>query len=202
MRFEDRNLAPLDRAAMRPLRRQLQIVFQDPYGSLSPRMTAGEIVTEGLLVHEPAISRRERDRRAAQAFAEVRLDPGRAQPLPARVLGRPAPAHRDRAGDDPAPAARRPRRADLGARPLGPEGHRRAPARPASGARARLCLHQPRSRRRARRLRPDPGHEGRPRRRIGAGGADPRSAGRALHARARRRGLPRRGAERGAAVGG
>jgi ABC-type microcin C transport system duplicated ATPase subunit YejF len=75
VRFEDRNLAPLDRAAMRPLRRQLQIVFQDPYGSLSPRMTAGEIVTEGLLVHEPAISRKERDRRAAQAFEEVQLDP-------------------------------------------------------------------------------------------------------------------------------
>jgi ABC-type microcin C transport system duplicated ATPase subunit YejF len=75
VRFEDRNLAPLDRASMQPLRRQLQIVFQDPYGSLSPRMTAGEIVTEGLLVHEPATSRKERDRRAAQAFEEVRLDP-------------------------------------------------------------------------------------------------------------------------------
>ena len=50
-------------------------MFQDPYGSLSPRMTAGEIVTEGLLVHEPSLGRRERDRRAAQAFAEVRLDP-------------------------------------------------------------------------------------------------------------------------------
>jgi oligopeptide transport system ATP-binding protein len=75
VRFEDRSLAPLDRAGMRPLRRQLQIVFQDPYGSLSPRMTAGEIVTEGLLVHEPTISRKERDRRAAQAFEEVRLDP-------------------------------------------------------------------------------------------------------------------------------
>ena len=75
VRFEDRNLMPLDRAAMRPLRRHLQLVFQDPFGSLSPRMTAGEIVTEGLLVHEPSISRKERDRRAAQAFEEVRLDP-------------------------------------------------------------------------------------------------------------------------------
>ncbi len=75
LRFEDRNLMPLDRAAMRPLRRELQVVFQDPFGSLSPRMTAGEIVTEGLLVHEPSISRKERDRRAAQAFEEVRLDP-------------------------------------------------------------------------------------------------------------------------------
>ncbi|MDP8917470.1 MAG: ABC transporter ATP-binding protein [Pseudomonadota bacterium] len=75
VRFEDRNLMPLDRAGMRPLRHHLQLVFQDPFGSLSPRMTAGEIVTEGLLVHEPGISRKERDRRAAQAFEEVRLDP-------------------------------------------------------------------------------------------------------------------------------
>ncbi len=75
IRFEDRNLMPLDRSGMRPLRRQLQVVFQDPFGSLSPRMTAGEIVTEGLLVHEPSISRKERDRRAARAFEEVRLDP-------------------------------------------------------------------------------------------------------------------------------
>jgi ABC-type microcin C transport system duplicated ATPase subunit YejF len=75
VRFEDRNLAPLDRRGMQPLRRHLQLVFQDPFGSLSPRMTAGEIVTEGLLVHEPSISRKERDRRAAQAFEEVQLDP-------------------------------------------------------------------------------------------------------------------------------
>jgi oligopeptide transport system ATP-binding protein len=75
VRFEDRNLMPLDRAGMRPLRRELQLVFQDPFGSLSPRMTSGEIVTEGLLVHEPSISRKERDKRAIQAFEEVRLDP-------------------------------------------------------------------------------------------------------------------------------
>ena len=87
VRFEDRNLAPLDRAAMRPLRRQLQIVFQDPYGSLSPRMTAGEIVTEGLLVHEPSISRKERDRRAAQAFTEVRLDPAGRNRFPHEFSG-------------------------------------------------------------------------------------------------------------------
>ncbi|MFL5024427.1 MAG: ABC transporter ATP-binding protein [Microvirga sp.] len=75
VRFEDRNLMPLDRGGMRPIRRHLQLVFQDPFGSLSPRMTAGEIVTEGLLVHEPSISRKERDRRAVQAFEEVQLDP-------------------------------------------------------------------------------------------------------------------------------
>ncbi len=75
VRFEDRALASLDRAGLRPLRRQMQVVFQDPFGSLSPRMTAGEIVTEGLLVHETSILRAERDARAAQAFEEVQLDP-------------------------------------------------------------------------------------------------------------------------------
>jgi oligopeptide transport system ATP-binding protein len=60
---------------MRPLRKELQMVLQDPFGSLSPRMTAGQIVTEGLLVHETAISARARDARAARALEEVQLDP-------------------------------------------------------------------------------------------------------------------------------
>ncbi|ANY80251.1 microcin ABC transporter ATP-binding protein [Microvirga ossetica] len=87
VRFEDRNLMPLDRGGMRPLRRHLQLVFQDPFGSLSPRMTAGEIVTEGLLVHEPSISRKERDRRAAQAFEEVQLDPAGRNRFPHEFSG-------------------------------------------------------------------------------------------------------------------
>ncbi len=73
--FEGRSIAGLDAQAMRPLRKQIQVVLQDPFGSLSPRMTAGQIVTEGLLVHEPSMSRAERDRRAAQALEEVQLDP-------------------------------------------------------------------------------------------------------------------------------
>ena len=73
--FENRSIQGLTREQMRPLRRELQIVLQDPFGSLSPRKTAGQIVTEGLLVHEPSISRAERDRRAAQALEEVQLDP-------------------------------------------------------------------------------------------------------------------------------
>jgi ABC-type microcin C transport system duplicated ATPase subunit YejF len=75
VRFEDRDLAGFDRARMRPLRARMQVVFQDPYGSLSPRLTAGEIVTEGLLVHAPRLSTTERDARATDAFREVQLDP-------------------------------------------------------------------------------------------------------------------------------
>jgi ABC-type microcin C transport system duplicated ATPase subunit YejF len=73
--FDGRNIANIDSAAMRPLRKELQIVLQDPFGSLSPRMTAGQIVTEGLLVHEPSITARDRERRAVQALEEVQLDP-------------------------------------------------------------------------------------------------------------------------------
>ncbi|WP_108659240.1 ABC transporter ATP-binding protein [Acuticoccus kandeliae] len=73
--FRGSDIATLSPAAIRPLRRDLQIVFQDPYGSLSPRMTVGEIVTEGLLVHEKGLSARERARRADAALTEVGLDP-------------------------------------------------------------------------------------------------------------------------------
>ena len=73
--FEGRDIAKLNKEEMRPLRKQIQIVLQDPFGSLSPRMTAGQIVTEGLLVHEPSITSSERDARAIQALEEVQLDP-------------------------------------------------------------------------------------------------------------------------------
>ncbi|MHB2166164.1 ABC transporter ATP-binding protein [Alsobacter sp. R-9] len=85
--YEDRALMPLDRDAMRPLRKQLQLVFQDPFGSLSPRMTVGEIITEGLLVHEPGVTRSERDRRAAQALEEVSLDPASRNRFPHEFSG-------------------------------------------------------------------------------------------------------------------
>jgi oligopeptide transport system ATP-binding protein len=75
IRFMGQDLSNVDRKAMRPLRRELQIVFQDPFGSLSPRLTCGQIVSEGLLVHEPALTAAERDRRTARALAEVQLDP-------------------------------------------------------------------------------------------------------------------------------
>ncbi|WP_099867094.1 ABC transporter ATP-binding protein [Pararhizobium haloflavum] len=60
---------------MKPLRNRMQVVFQDPYGSLSPRMSVAEIVAEGLAIHEPTLSAAERDRRVADTLAEVGLDP-------------------------------------------------------------------------------------------------------------------------------
>ena len=85
--FEDRALLPLSREAMRPLRKQLQVVFQDPFGSLSPRMSVGDIITEGLLVHEPVLTRRDRDARAAQALSEVQLDPSMRNRYPHEFSG-------------------------------------------------------------------------------------------------------------------
>jgi microcin C transport system ATP-binding protein len=60
---------------MLPYRRDMQIVFQDPFGALSPRMSVGDIVAEGLSVHQPSLSQTEREARVIQALRDVGLDP-------------------------------------------------------------------------------------------------------------------------------
>jgi len=61
--------------AMRPFRRDMQIVFQDPFGSLSPRMSVGDIVAEGLSVHQRSLSAEQREARVVKALRDVGLDP-------------------------------------------------------------------------------------------------------------------------------
>jgi microcin C transport system ATP-binding protein len=73
--FLGNTIAGLTFKAMRPYRRDMQIVFQDPYGSLSPRMSVSDIIEEGLWVHQPSLSKAEREARVVQALRDVGLDP-------------------------------------------------------------------------------------------------------------------------------
>ncbi|RYE08846.1 MAG: ABC transporter ATP-binding protein [Hyphomicrobiales bacterium] len=72
---------------MQPLRKDMQIVFQDPYGSLSPRMSVGDIVAEGLSVHCPDLSAGDRDIKVRRALMEVGLDVGAAYRYPHEFSG-------------------------------------------------------------------------------------------------------------------
>jgi microcin C transport system ATP-binding protein len=85
--FDGRDIVALRGTALRPLRKEMQIVFQDPYGSLSPRMSVGEIVAEGLAIHEPGLSAEERDKRVVDALEEVRLDPATRHRYPHEFSG-------------------------------------------------------------------------------------------------------------------
>jgi microcin C transport system ATP-binding protein len=69
------NIQGLRFKAMLPYRRDMQIVFQDPFGALSPRMSVGDIVAEGLTVHQRGLSYEERDTRVVKALKDVGLDP-------------------------------------------------------------------------------------------------------------------------------
>ena len=69
------------------LKKDVQMVFQDPYGSLSPRMTVGEIITEGLTVHQPHLTKKERLERARKALLEVRLEPSSINRYPHEFSG-------------------------------------------------------------------------------------------------------------------
>jgi len=75
IQFDGARIDSLSSREVRPLRRQMQIVFQDPYGSLSPRLSVGQIVAEGLKVHELAKSEEEREALIVQALEEVGIDP-------------------------------------------------------------------------------------------------------------------------------
>ncbi len=85
--FAGEDVASLDRRALRRLRARMQIVFQDPFGSLSPRMPVGDIVAEGLRVHEPGLSRADRACRVAAELEEVGLPADSADRYPHEFSG-------------------------------------------------------------------------------------------------------------------
>jgi microcin C transport system ATP-binding protein len=87
IRFEGQRVDGLPGKALRPLRKAMQIVFQDPFGSLSPRLSVGEIVEEGLLVHGLAGDRATRRARITQALEEVGLDPATQDRYPHEFSG-------------------------------------------------------------------------------------------------------------------
>ena len=87
IRFSGTAIDGYSYASMRPLRRQMQIVFQDPYGSLSPRMSVTDIIGEGLGIHEPGLDVAARDKRVVDVLGEVGLDPALRHRFPHEFSG-------------------------------------------------------------------------------------------------------------------
>ncbi|MBN6151869.1 ABC transporter ATP-binding protein [Xanthomonas sp. AmX2] len=85
--FEGRALGGLGRRELRPLRQRMQMIFQDPYSALDPRMRVGEFVAEPLQVHRLARGRGEREQRVAELFRQVGLDPALMQRWPHQFSG-------------------------------------------------------------------------------------------------------------------
>lgn len=85
--FMGSDIASLSEKQIKPMRKHMQIVFQDPFGSLSPRMTVGDIIAEGLGVHNPDISSLERDALVDEALKKVRLDPATKHRFPHEFSG-------------------------------------------------------------------------------------------------------------------
>ena len=87
IRYEGRDIEGLSPGAMRPLRRELQIVFQDPFASLSPRLSLAQIVGEGLTVHGIGGDAAARRKLIEDAMAELGLDPATADRYPHEFSG-------------------------------------------------------------------------------------------------------------------
>ena len=87
VRFDGQDLLALPPAAMRRMRRHLQVIFQDPYGSLNPRMTIGSIVREPLDIHRIGSSRKERDAMADRLLERVGIDPAMRRRYPHEFSG-------------------------------------------------------------------------------------------------------------------
>jgi len=85
--YVGRRIDGLGSKEMRPLRKEMQIVFQDPYGSLSPRLSVGQIIEEGLVIQNPRMGEDERRDRVSRALTEVGLDPNAQDRYPHEFSG-------------------------------------------------------------------------------------------------------------------
>jgi microcin C transport system ATP-binding protein len=85
--FNGERIDPLSRSAMRARRRAMQVVFQDPFTALSPRMTVAAIIDEGLALHRPELDRAAREREIAEVLREVGLDPAMRERYPHEFSG-------------------------------------------------------------------------------------------------------------------
>ena len=85
--FDNKNINKLSSSEIRNFKKDFQIVFQDPFGSLSPRMTIGEIVGEGLKVHQPNLTKEERKDKIVQALNDVELESASFSRFPHELSG-------------------------------------------------------------------------------------------------------------------
>ena len=85
--FDNKNINKLSSSEIRNFKKDFQIVFQDPFGSLSPRMTIGEIVGEGLKVHQPNLTKEERRDKILKALNDVELDTSSFSRFPHELSG-------------------------------------------------------------------------------------------------------------------
>jgi len=85
--FEGQELLKLSEARFRPLRREMQIIFQDPFGSLNPRMTCGEIIAEAMEIHFPEMKKPARTSEVAELLRLVGLQPAMASRYPHEFSG-------------------------------------------------------------------------------------------------------------------
>jgi peptide/nickel transport system ATP-binding protein len=85
--FGDKNVTTLDKRSLRALRRDMQIIFQDPYASLNPRMTVGSIVGEALIIHKLAKNKAERQEKVAHLLETVGLHPDHMRRYPHEFSG-------------------------------------------------------------------------------------------------------------------
>jgi peptide/nickel transport system ATP-binding protein/oligopeptide transport system ATP-binding protein len=85
--FEGHDILPMPESEFRPLRREIQMIFQDPFGSLNPRHTIYQIVGEALEIHFPAMSRNDRQERVAELMRQVGLKPEMMERYPHEFSG-------------------------------------------------------------------------------------------------------------------